>query len=85
MVSIEWTRKAEKQLGRLDRGAAAKIVLAVRTLRDWPGCRNVKALSGRDDYRRRVGDYRVIFTVHAGQVVVVRVEEVKKRDEATYQ
>ncbi|MFZ5812174.1 MAG: type II toxin-antitoxin system RelE family toxin [Thermodesulfobacteriota bacterium] len=56
-----------------------------RGLAAWPACRNVKALSGRDDYRLRVGRYKVIFTVNTGgEPVVVRVEEVKKRDERTY-
>jgi hypothetical protein len=31
-----------------------------------------------------VGRYRVLFTIHAGIPLIVRIEEVRKRDEHTY-
>jgi mRNA-degrading endonuclease RelE of RelBE toxin-antitoxin system len=59
--------------------------MATRKLADWPDCRNVKALVGRPGYRLRVGRYRVLFVVDAEQhPVVVQIQEVKKRDERTY-
>lgn len=81
---VDVTGKAAKQLARLEDLIAVRIVLALKTLRHWPDCRNVKALSGREGYRLRVGSYRVLFTVHGGEIRVIRVEEVKKRDESTY-
>jgi mRNA-degrading endonuclease RelE of RelBE toxin-antitoxin system len=52
---------------------------------EWPNASNIKALFDREDYRLRVGSYRVIFTVHPnGEITVIRIEEVKKRDEHTY-
>ena len=39
---------------------------------------------GKPGYRLRVGRYRVLFTIHAGIPLVVRIEEVKKRNEHTY-
>jgi mRNA-degrading endonuclease RelE of RelBE toxin-antitoxin system len=45
----------------------------------------VLALTGRDDFRLRVGRYRVIFLVLPnGEVIVFKIAEVKKRDENTY-
>lgn len=84
MTRIEWTRKAMKQAARIDREQLPAIFRAVETLADWPDCRNVKALAGREGYRLRVGRYRVLFTVHDGAVRIIRVEEVRKRDERTY-
>jgi len=58
---------------------------AVESLAKWPDAANVKALSDRDNYRLRVGRYRVLFTVTpGGEVTVILIEEVKKRDEHTY-
>ena len=84
MTRIEWTRKAMKQAARIDHARFVEIRRAVDGLVRWPDCRNVKALQGRAGYRLRVGRYRVLFTVHEGAVRIIRVEEVKKRDERTY-
>ena len=57
----------------------------VALLIGWSQVQNVKKLKGRDDYRLRIGDYRAIFTIHPdGTLTVIRIEEVKKRDEHTY-
>jgi len=85
MTSVQWSRKAEKQLRAIDRTQARAILMATRKLADWPDCRNVKALVDRPGYRLRVGRYRVLFVVDAEQhPVVVQIQEVKKRDERTY-
>jgi mRNA-degrading endonuclease RelE of RelBE toxin-antitoxin system len=44
----------------------------------------VKRLSNHPyEYRLRVGRYRVFFDFHS-TVRIIRIEEVKKRDERTY-
>ena len=79
-------RKAYKQLAKLPEHDQASVLEAITGLETWPDCHNVKSLKGRDNFRLRVGRYRVIFTVDADQCpVVVHIEEVKKRDERTYQ
>lgn len=84
MNEIEWTRQAAKQLRRLDRPMQVRIRDGVAALATFPDCRNVKALTNhRHDYRLRVGDYRVLFDFERS-VRIVRIEEVKKRDDRTY-
>jgi mRNA interferase RelE/StbE len=83
MYSIEWTRRALKQLKRIQHQRQKQIVIAVRGLANWPDCRNVKALQGRPGYRLRVGRYRVLFDVEE-DLRIIEVEEVRKRDERTY-
>jgi mRNA-degrading endonuclease RelE of RelBE toxin-antitoxin system len=49
-----------------------------------PDCRNVVSLSGHVyGYRLRVGRYRILFDWE-GDVRIVEIQEVKKRDERTY-
>ena len=86
MKVINWTKKARKQLAPIPRQDVERIIDAVESLEQWPDVANVKALSGRDDYRLRVGRYRVFFTVTpSAEVTVIRIEEVRKRNERTYQ
>lgn len=85
MIRIEWSRKATKQIFALGSTQFAAIRKAVETLLNWPDCRNVKPIVGRSGYRLRVGRYRVLFSIlEDGQIRIVHIEEVKKRDEHTY-
>jgi Cytotoxic translational repressor of toxin-antitoxin stability system len=84
MNDIEWTTKALRQARKLPPAEQGNIADAVGALRNWPNVEQVKALKGIPGYRLRVGRYRVLFTVHAGIPLIIRIEEVKKRDEHTY-
>lgn len=81
MNTVAITPKAFKQMRKLPMADRAAILKAVKALKDWPDCRNVKSLTNRDDYRLRVGDYRAFFTVDGKTITVT---EVRKRDERTY-
>lgn len=49
-----------------------------------PDCAGVKALVNHEyGYRLRVGRYRVFFDFD-GEVRIIDIQEVKKRDEHTY-
>lgn len=84
MARIIWSKKATKQAKALDMKTFRLVRESVEGLLDWPDCRNVKALVGRDGYRLRVGRYRVLFTVQGGEMCIIFIEEVRKRDERTY-
>ena len=83
MYSVEWTVKAFKQLKKINTKNQKTIVIAVRELKQWPDCHNVKSLKNHQGYRLRVGRYRVIFDVQNTLKIII-IEEVKKRDERTY-
>ena len=84
-IIINWTNKARKQLAPIPHQDVERILEAVESLTNWPDVTGVKALAGREDYRLRVGRYRVLFSVTPeGAVTVILIEEVKKRDERTY-
>jgi mRNA-degrading endonuclease RelE of RelBE toxin-antitoxin system len=81
---VEITRKAAKQLRKLQSKDNKVIVDECYKLSEMPNCINVKALVNHDyQYRLRVGNFRVFFNFD-GVVHIVSIEEVKKRDERTY-
>jgi mRNA interferase RelE/StbE len=82
MASIEWKSKALRQLRKI-KGEKTRYMIydAVDTLKAFPNCPNIKKLKGRDEYRLRVGRWRVIFEDYSGTLYI---KEVKKRDEQTY-
>ena len=81
MKQIQWRTKALRQLRKIKSQKEKETIYnAVETLGLFPNCANVKKLSDRNDYRLRVGKWRIIFTAAAD----ICIEEVKKRDEHTY-
>ena len=85
MNRIEWTIRAARQLRKLPAAAQVEIRDAVRDkLSVFPKCSGVKTLTDHAaEFRLRVGNYRVLFDFD-GAIRLVRIEEVKKRDEHTY-
>ncbi len=85
MNAINWQPKALRQLRKIEAQAGKQIRYAVTTeLVDLSKARNVKALTNHEyGYRLRVGSYRVFFDFD-GEVRIVSIEEVRKRDERTY-
>ena len=85
MNKVEWKRKALKQINKFDYQYRVKIFDAVEELSDLNTCSNIKRLTNHKyDYRLRVGSFRVFFDLIDGEVTVVEIQEVKKRDERTY-
>lgn len=71
MHSIEYSREATKALAKMPRNVRATVVSKIEDLaRDPFGAANVKKLVGQPGYRLRVGDWRVIYDVDAGRVLV---------------
>ncbi|MDB5983177.1 MAG: hypothetical protein JWQ69_4192 [Pseudomonas sp.] len=84
MNKIEWTRKAVKQLLKLQAQHQVQVRDAVTELQAMPDVNNVKVLTQHDHgYRLRVGHYRVLFDWES-TIRVVSIQEGKKRDERTY-
>jgi mRNA-degrading endonuclease RelE of RelBE toxin-antitoxin system len=84
MAQIRWSKKAFKQLMKIDTVFRTRIYKAVDELVDFPSCQNIKSLTNHTyGYRLRAGNYRVFFN-YEGSVDIAYIEEVRKRDERTY-
>jgi mRNA interferase RelE/StbE len=81
--AFRWRELAVKQLKALPQPAALTILRALTPLGDDPRRpdADVKRLSGYDDrYRLRVGDYRVLYEVMDGQLVILVVAVGHRRE-----
>jgi mRNA interferase RelE/StbE len=83
MHEVVLAAQAERDLKRLPAALFRRVIAAVRALAAVPrppGARKLHG-SGRDDYRIRVGDYRVLYEVNDA-ARVVRIMRVRHRREA---
>lgn len=77
---IELRPAASRSLRKLDPQIKRRVQGAIALLADDPRPPNSKKLKGRDAWRVRVGDYRVIYTVEDGVLLVVVVSLGHRRD-----
>ncbi len=71
---------AEKEMDRLSTVIYARLDARISSLEDNPYPRGAKKLSGRDEYRLRVGDYRILYTIN-NQSHIVTITAVGHRRE----
>ncbi|WP_114857188.1 type II toxin-antitoxin system RelE family toxin [Azospirillum brasilense] len=75
MHTIRYTAAALKTLRRMPRNTAELIRLKLREVAADPAnARNVKKLKGRDGYRLRVGDWRIVYDLESGVLVLIVIE-----------
>ncbi|MDH2927058.1 type II toxin-antitoxin system RelE family toxin [Lonepinella koalarum] len=86
MNKIYWTIKATKQLLKIDRRYIIAIKSTVERLVSFPDVDvDIKKLKGTtNQYRLRVGIYRIIFEVINEEPKIISIQAVKKRSEQTY-
>jgi mRNA interferase RelE/StbE len=73
---IRYTKDALKALRKMTRNLAILVEGKIAQLADGGKALagNIKKLQGRDGYRLRVGDYRVIYTIDNGALVIIIVK-----------
>ena len=72
MYRIIIKKKAKKFIDRLSKNERVRIVRAIEML---PNGEDIKKLKGHNDLMRlRVGDYRIIYTVDNGELIVYVID-----------
>ena len=79
---ITFARSAERELQRLDPPIARRVLAAIQRLADDPrprGC--VKLTGSQNEWRIRIGDWRVLYTINDA-TNVVDVAAIRHRSDA---
>jgi mRNA interferase RelE/StbE len=73
-------KRAQRTLSRIARQDREWIADAIRRLADEPRPQGVKKLSGREAWRIRVGDYRILYEIQDERLVILVVDIGHRRD-----
>ena len=77
---ISISRNAQKQLDKLPDNLAHRLVEAIYGLSQNPHPAGHKKLKGRNGYRIRVGDYRVIYEIFDNVLLITVVAIGHRKD-----
>ena len=76
---VEATRSAVKALRRVNPADTARLRGAIAMLAEDPRPPASRPLRGRDGWRLRVGDYRVLYTIRDDVLLIVVVTVAHRR------
>jgi len=68
--SVNFKRHALKELAKINEPYYSQIKQAIYNLADNPRPSGCKKLKGRDGYRIRVSNYRIIYDIYDSELVV---------------
>lgn len=79
--AVSYEGSASKELGKLDKPVARRIIKAVNKLGGDPRPPGCRALVGYDGlWRIRVGDYRVVYAIEDDELIVLIVRIAHRRE-----
>ena len=84
MYRIEWTKKFEKQLEKLEKNVAKQILEYLRNNVD--GIKNPRSLgkglkgNRKGQWRYRTGDYRIICEIMDDKLIILALEVGNRKD-----
>ena len=78
--SVSILRSAQKSLGSFSPAIQDRVVAAIRRLASNPRPPGVKRLSGRDAWRIRVGDYRILYEINDTDLTILVVDIGHRRE-----
>ncbi|MDX9901835.1 MAG: type II toxin-antitoxin system RelE/ParE family toxin [Aliarcobacter sp.] len=76
---IDIQDSAYKDLKKIDKSEAIKILQTIKKLEDYPLITNVKKLTNHyPPFRLRIGDYRVLFDIKEDKIIVSNIKHRKE-------
>ncbi len=81
MFRIVFKPSADRQLRRLSAAVQRRLVAVVESLTDEPRPRGAVKLAGEEHlWRFRVGQYRVVYSIRADELIVLVVRVAHRND-----
>lgn len=81
LFEIQYEPRVEKELAKLDRPIARRLLDAIDQLAETSGPNNSKPLKGFTGiWRLRVGDYRVIYKIKDSELIILVVKIGHRRE-----
>lgn len=78
-MQIDIQESAYKDLKKIDKTDAIKILQTIKKLEDYPHITNVKKLTNYyPPFRLRIADYRVLFDIEDERIIVSNIKHRKE-------
>ena len=77
---IEFKAVARKSLERLEKQDQLRIYAAIELLGDNPRPPLAVKIKGSDYFRVRVGDYRILYTIDSGRLIILIIDLGHRRE-----
>lgn len=77
---VEFTKSSQKELSKLPKSTALRILKAIDRLSVDPRRGSVRPMVGSTSWRLRVGDYRVIYDIYDDKLVVLVIRIRHRRE-----
>ena len=74
MYELRYSSSALKELEKLDKQTTERIITVLERLRIRPESCDIKKLVGREGYRIRVGEYRIIFDMNKEILTIIVIK-----------
>ena len=78
--AVEFTNSARKELSKFPRNTGLRIARAINNLAADPRKGAVRPMVGTKSWRLRVGDYRVIYDIVDGTLVILIIRIRHRKD-----
>ena len=73
MFEIKWEKKALQELFKLEKVIASRIYKKVGSLSSGFHFKDVRRIKGDNNFRLRIGDYRVLFSLENNKILIWKV------------
>jgi len=73
MFEIKWDERALNELSKLENQISSRIHKKVDELKYGFKSKDIKRLKGKDEFRLRIGDYRILFSLGNNLIIIWKV------------
>jgi mRNA interferase RelE/StbE len=77
---VSFSAESKKFLKKLDHATRLRVTASIEQLETNPRPHGVKKLVGRNGWRLRVGDYRVVYTIQDNRLLVMIIRVAHRKD-----